>query len=700
MKKKVLLFLLASPALVAASFFASSPFSKAQEAAAATSYIDVASSLTSLSSGSFYLFGAYNEENGVPYVYLMSYRYTGTFVRVPCLSKTDASHPCGISESDFTSSCLYSIIRAQAFSTTVSDLTFGFIANVGALYADKTSHEFTGTTTTDGNVTPTLTFDTTASPNTLSLEGWEYQIANEIATFKGYTTTSPDSGYSTALLVYPVSTSLFQSTLAVGFASGLASSAFTAETAQATYQGMSREQRLLFYYYRNTYRTSAISTQAIEKILIDGVSSYSTLMKTLYPNESDITVIIYKSKAPVATLDYTTDCFTGLDDNEAYKMVVDTSTTVTDVYPQGGKIHFAGMENQTIYDCSGKTISLLVYGGSGNSYVDSDSLSLTVEAHLAAPSVTLTNVSLPISPDSQDNVNGYYSDRLTFAPEDNVEFLILSSSETFSFSELNSYTWVSNPDFTGLSPETSYTIYKRYHSTTANDSLPKYDETTSGYLGTSVTTLSEVEGLKKTILLAAYTSYQSEVAKLSGASADNLLAMLTTLRNKVEAATSVSDLSAYQDGTYASSALAYAQQKDSAIASLSTTAALATGDSDESRALIAASIAAINALDYFQKDDIAKANALAQEAEWKITAYRYRESAGKSLVDFFNDSIIPKTSLLSESQVESLWTSFATLFHTVMTTLSSDLATSKTAVDSAFDTAKTSLTSQLEGMGA
>ena len=94
------------------------------------------------------------------------------------------------------------------------------------------------------------------------------------------------------------------------------------------------------------------------------------------------------------------------------------------------------------------------------------------------------------------------------------------------------------------------------------------------------------------------------------------------------------------------------------------------------------------------------ANALAQEAEWKITAYRYRESAGKSLVDFFNDSILAKTSLLSESQVESLWTSFATLFHTVMTTLSSDLATSKTAVDSAFDTAKTSLTSQLEGMGA
>ena len=208
MKKKVLLFLLASPALVAAPFFASSPFSKAQETTAATSYIDVANGLTSLTSGSYYLFGAYNEENGSPYMYLMAFPGYGSFVRVPCLSRSDSSHPCGISQDHFSSSCLNAVQLAAVYSG--SYLCFSFINHVSGLYADpSSSYAFTGTT--NENVTPSVTFDSSASPLTCTLGGWEYQIANESATFKGYASTV-DNSYSTALYVYPVASNLLSAT--------------------------------------------------------------------------------------------------------------------------------------------------------------------------------------------------------------------------------------------------------------------------------------------------------------------------------------------------------------------------------------------------------------------------------------------------------------------------------------------------------
>jgi len=688
-KKKVLLSLLASPALVAAPFFASSPFSKAQETTAATSYIDVASSLSSLSSGSFYLFGAYNEENGVPYVYLMSYRYTGTFVRVPCLSKTDVSHPCGISESDFTSSCLYSIIRAQTLSTTVSDLTFGFIANVGALYADKTSHEFTGTTTTDGNVTPTLTFDTTASPNTLSLGGWEYQIANGSATFKGYGSTV-DNSYSTALYVYPVTSNLLSAT-AVGFAQAVSNGQYTAETAESAFQSLDYTQRNLFAYYMNTYRTSSVATQAVEKILINGVSVYQTLMGT--------TTGIFHSKTPTLAVDYAQDAITGLVESETYTLSINGVNTCRVTYVDGA-LPFAGIMDNTLYDCAGQTVALNVYwpSGDGGGDTSSSSAEVSITARLSAPSTSVSLARVAVTP--SETTTELYDDSITLIPESGIQYAI-SSSSTLSGSDVYSLTWSDTPSFTGLSPETSYTLYKRVHSLTECDSLPKYDETSGTYLGQSFTTLSEIEGAKKKALIANEKAYEQELAKLgTSANGANLLAMLLTYKSKIEGAASLTDLTTLAADTYRQDAFAFALVQDQTIVSLASSVSLVSSDSSASSALYQETLEAIQALDFFKGDNIAKADALAKEAEWKIAAFRYRESAGKSLVDFFNDSILAKTGLLSESQVESLWTSFTTLFHNVMSTLSSDLATTKTAVDSAFDTAKTSLTSQLKGMGA
>jgi hypothetical protein len=78
-----------------------------------------------------------------------------------------------------------------------------------------------------------------------------------------------------------------------------------------------------------------------------------------------------------------------------------------------------------------------------------------------------------------------------------------------------------DPD--ALTAETSYTIYKRTHSTTTSDSLPEYDTTTSAYVGATVTTITALEATRKRALIANYAAYKTELAALdSGASSTNL----------------------------------------------------------------------------------------------------------------------------------------------------------------------------------
>ena len=686
MKKKVFLFLLASLPLAGVSFLSAKDDRQAQEVGAEISYLDVAKGITSLSGGTYYMFGAYSEENGSPYMYLMSFPGYGSFARVPCLSQTDVSHPCGISQTDFSASCLDAVQLAAVYSG--STLCFSFINHVSGLYADPTSsYAFTGTT--NENVTPTITIDSSTSPLTCTLGGWEYQIANESATFKGYA-SSVDASFSTALYVYPIASDLLSAT-AVGFAQKISNGQYTAETAQSAFQALNYTQRNLFAYYMNTYRTSSVATQAVEKILINGVSAYQTLMGS--------STGIFQSKTPTLAVDYAQDAITGLVESETYMLSVDGVDTLRVSYADD-ILPFAGIMDNTMYDCTGKTVSLKVYWPSSEGGGDTSSAAaeVSITARLSAPSTSVSLANVAVTP--SETTTQLYDDSIALIPESGIQYAI-SSSSTISGSDVYSLSWSDTPSFTGLTAETSYTVYKRTHSLSASDSLPTYDEASGAYSGQSFTTLSEVEGAKKKALIANEKTYEQEVAKLSSStSGANLLSMLLAYKSKIEAAASLTDLTTLGTDTYRQEAFAFALVQDQTIAGLKSSVSLSSSDSSASASLYQQTLEAIAALDFFKGDDIAKANTLSQDAEWKIAAYRYRESAGKSLVDFFNDSILAKTRTLSASQVESLWTSFTALFHTIMTTISGDLATSKTAVDSAFYSAKTNLTSQLEGMGA
>lgn len=695
-KKKGFLFLIASLALSGTGVFSAvSSFEKAKEVQAATSYIDVSNGLSSLTSGSFYLFGAYAEENGTPYMYLMAFPGYGSFARVPCLSKSDAAHPCGIAESDFGASCLNSIILATTYSG--SDLCFAFTTHVSALYADpNSSYSWTGTTSE--NVTPSVSFDTSASPETMTLGSWEYQITNQEATFKGYA-SNVESGYSTALYVYPVATSLLNSVTAVGFAAGLSAGLYTSSNAQSVYQGLNYTQRNLFAYYMNTYRTNSIATQAVEKILINGVTVYQNLM-------SEATTGIFLSKAPTYSVDYVNDEITGLLDDESYTLAIN-GTDVCRVSTSGGSFPLSGVMDNASYDCTGSTISLNVYwpSGDGGGNTSSDAVSATVSARVAAPAVGVSALSLPISDLASENVNGIYGSRLSFAPEDGVQYLCLPTDTSFNLYDASNYHWLDTPDFTtvgnsigtALSPETSYTIYKRSHSTTAPDSLPKYDEANSAYLGTSFTTLNELDSAKKQILISNYQFYQTQLAKLGdGADGANLAKMLANLRKKVESATALSDLGALLSGNYSSSAFSFAEMQDSAVASIQASVALTASDSSATEALLKSIYAQISALDFFASATVDQIAALQAEALWKSEAFRYRENRGKSLVDFFNASILSSTGNLSDAKVDELWSLFNSSFQSLITSLASDLTSSKAAADAAYSSATSALSAKLQ----
>jgi hypothetical protein len=139
---------------------------------------------------------------------------------VPCLAATDASHPYAITESDFAASCLHAVMAPYTYS---SGYSFGFTSAISSLYADSSTGEFVGSKTAD--MAATVSFNSSATPFSCSFSNWEYQIANQTPTYKSYS-TSIDSGYSTALLIYPLSVSLLEKYTAVGFARRLSGGGF------------------------------------------------------------------------------------------------------------------------------------------------------------------------------------------------------------------------------------------------------------------------------------------------------------------------------------------------------------------------------------------------------------------------------------------------------------------------------------------
>lgn len=690
MKKKAFLFLLAALPLAGVVFSSTSVGAKPLEVGAATSYIDVASSLTSLTYESYYMFGAYAEENGTPYMYLMAYNGYGFFARVPCLSKSDANHPCGISETDFATSCLSAIMLAHQYSTSGTDFCFSFVTYISELYADPTSYEFTGSTASNTNVTPSVTFDATTSPETCALGGWEYRIANEAATFKGYG-TSVDSGYATALYVYPIAGNLIQDKTAVGFAAGLSAGLFTKADAVTTYQGLARKQRENFAYYINTYMTHPQATQAVEKILIDGVTAYKSLLGV-----SDNSGI-FASATPGPSVDYATDGFSGLFGDETYTLTY--GSTSVQVTPSDGVVAFVGSLNGLDYDCAGHDdVTLAVYntpGLGGGDLTSTATSALSVSARLAAPSSGVSLIEETVAPN--ENTTSLYQDKITPLPEEGIQYAIAPTATSMTSSEVVYLSWSDFPAFAGLTPETSYTIYKRAHSLTTSDSFPAYDSANGVYLGQEFTTLSELEGEKKSALVANYQKYQEEVLALGdAASATNLLTMLTALKSKVEAATSLSDLTSLNSGA----AFAFALKQDQVVLALAKALALNSGDSDASEASYRDAVAKIAALDYFAGADIAGAQTYADGCQITISSYRYREKVGKSLVDFFNASILPGLSRLPSAKQEQLWSAFDSAFSQIMATVGADLAATTAAVDALYASSCTSLSDLLTELSA
>jgi hypothetical protein len=677
------------------------------ETKAATSYIDVGSGLDSLTIGSFYMFGAYAEESGTPYIYLLSNPAKGGYVRVPCLSKTDASHPCGITEADFTASCLSSILYAINYDTGYS---FAFTDYLSALYADSSnSYALSMSTASSANTMTSVTFDSMASPETCTLSNWEYQITSPSATFKGFASTA-DSGFSTSLLVYPLAYTSFESLTAVGFSKGLAATGntYTATTAQAAYQGLSYAQRQLFSYYINGVKTESTATQAAENILIAGVSAYKTLLSSSSKP--------FQSKTPSLSIDYSADTITGFDDNETYYMSYGTDpVTAMRVYTTGGSLSFEGTMDNVTYDCAGQTLAIHIYNDTsvGGGDMSSDDISLVVDARSSTPATALTAASLAISDTASDNIDGIFDTEIRYTAETGVQYLCLPSTASFQISEFSNYVWVDSPDFTtvglkygtadpdALTAETSYTIYKRTHSTTTSDSLPEYDTTNSAYVGATVTTITALEATRKRALIANYAAYKSELAALdSGASSTNLVKMLASTITAIKAATSVDTLGGYLSGDTSTPAFEFAKTQDNTIASLTTAVALQASDSAATEKLLADELAAINALDYSSGATQDQITAIQSECVWKAAAYRYRETQSKALVDYFNSDILSKATTLSSANTDALWTTFNTAFQGLITTLGTDLATSQTACDTALASAKTTLTNKLQELMA
>lgn len=692
-KKSLAFFLTLALGLSGGGVFLLSPEEEPVVAAETTSYVDLATGVTSLSANSFYMIGAYSLENTTPYVYLLS-NHGGTLSadKIPCQASDAASHPYGISESDFRSCIVgdvtYSGLYApfMAYDQGNSTFSFSFTTSFGNFGVDTTNQKLIVSTDANNALTPTLS--EVSSHTEISITGLQAVIGNESGSYSYAASGSFGSGIVTSFLLYSLpiaSGSVYEKESAVGFGAGLKAGHFDSTNAKTTYQSLHPNQRAL---YATSSSESNLACAAVSKIISDSwnvsTTGFYDLVGSLDFHAADPSGI---------SVDYVNDILTGLNGEESY--LVSYGSTSVHLYPNSnGTCDLLGNSDNSNYDFAGSTLAIKTYGTTTTESLNA--FSLAIAERVAAPAsanVSLANPS--ITPTG--TVQGLYNDEILLTAETNVLYCCVDSTTVVLSSTCYTETWTSTPDFTNLTAETAYSVYKRISSTTAPDSLP-YANADGLAIGTSFTTLSALEGLRRHALVAVYSYYQ-ETLKSSSNNNDNqmLAGMLGTLDTKINAATTTDAIGQYLT-EYSISAFSYAQKQDELIADFRTTVALVASDSDLTNAASTTTIEDIQHLSYFNNDDITSCDSEIALVKWTITGYRYRENLERSLVAYFNTTILPQLASLSSTSADAVWSTLSSDLTTLAAVTGTDLATMKSAADTAFATAKSDLDSRVASL--
>lgn len=702
MKKKTLSLIFALALALQGSAIALAFPSPSEANAAMSQYIPLNSTATIADNG-LYLLGVPTAENGQNYVSFLSSPFLGSTsaIKVPCLASDDSQTPYGVLTSDFLSSCLDSFWMAYHgtsgycldFCTSFSGLSYG------------TDTVLVTSDSADTTLSFTPVVDSTNAARKLTVSGLQATIAADSSvTYSHYTGTSADSGATTEFLLYALPLDVSHYKTALGFAQGLNAGFFTSsDDILSLYRALPWNQREIFGTKLGSLSTSATSTQAMEKLIGDSHATY----RSLNGNVGD-----YTAATPTGiTVDYAQQGFVGFDPNEEYLFSYDNSSVGAGriQVAKGSSFPFIGSADNVSYNCYGKTVSWKIYSYS-QTLQSTNSLDVKVDDYSAAPTsvdVALKQVSL--LPDIQ--VNGVYSDEIDIVPVDGYDYLLLPSSETLTSPfDIYSYSWSSsNKDFKGafttvsgsgralLVPETSYTIYQRKLSTTTSNSDIMKDGA-GNYIGYSVTTLADLAGQKLHFKVNAYQLYLDSLSSSSSAQVrDNRLAMLKLIESKIDAVIQTDALSQFA-ASQITPAFAFASVQDSLTQSLETEAALTNSDSDYIAGLLEKEKAAIAALSYFDggstdgvSDDISR-------VVMQIGFARYRETSCKSLVDFFNTSILPGLEKYSDEKQKPVWDVFDAQFAKVISPESALLDNPNGLVDSLLSAAKEALTAALEAL--
>jgi hypothetical protein len=702
--KKKTLSLIFALALALPFGAAIASFSVPEEAKAATSQYIPLNATATIADNGLYLLGVPTQENGTNYVSLLSCPYSGTVetLKVPCLASDDATSPYAIATSDFLSSAMGAFWMAYHGADAYC-LDFGTTI-VGLSYGTDTALSTSDSTDTTLVFTPVL--NTSSIATKLTVNGLQATTSSDnVVTFSHYTGTSADSGATTEFLLYALPEDVAHLKTAIGFAQGLTAGVFASETdIVSLYRALPWSQREIFGTKQGSYTTTAASTQAVEKIISDSQSTYRSLNNN---------VGNYTAATPTGiSVDYTRQAFVGFDPLEEYMFsYTDTSSVGAGriVVASGGSFPLVGNADNVSYNCYGKSVTWKIYSYSQTLQSESG-LEVAVDANSAAPTsvdVSLQQVSL--LPDLQ--VAGVYSDEIDIVPQSGYDYLLVASASTLvSPFDPNSYTWSStNKEFTGaftsestsggnaLAASTAYTIYTRKLSTTTSNSDIMKDSN-GNYLGYSVTTLSDLEGQKLHFKANAYTAYLASLTSSSDVKVTaNRLAMLKTIESKINAVTVMDNLATYTEDRI-TPAFAFAATQDSLTATLNNDVALQSSDSDYIASLLKAEQDAIAAISYFDGGSTDGVSSDITRVVAEVGYARYRESTCKSLVDFFNTSILPTLQKYSDDQQKAVWDVLDAQFAKVISPESATGDNPNGTVDTLYNAAKEALLAALEAL--
>lgn len=444
----------------------------------------------------------------------------------------------------------------------------------------------------------------------------------------------------------------------------------TFSTIQAAYQNLAAKSRRLFAESTNaTFKASCTAYQALDPNVTWPFLAAEPTPLIDYPNNR-LTGLIYGNQ-------YVFRYYPGTYSSSGV-ISAGSSSEFCEVQVSASVDGYLPLEDQG-YDFCGANIDFGVDDQVRVNDYDSPTITLQILPRPAAPTAVLALATFDL-PD-QTSLSKLFATNFTLSSlgEGYLYCCVAAGTNYSGFlsSWTNTLEFSATSDGTPLSPGSAYVVYA---------TLCQGSDTPSKPLQLAVTTLSQLEGLRRNVIFNNVTLYRS-----ASASSELRTQLYNQIQQLASSATTLSELTSLEESLENRYSL-LSLQETLVATFVNDMGGMLSNDSAASAALYTQFYDALMAFDYTQYSSNLNAtfSTLLSNFEAALSLNRHREANGRTFVDFFN-TLLSQHSELDATVVNALWSSFDEGFKAILA------APSAAEADSLLTSAEKQLTTMTEG---